>query len=308
MAVSLVAVDYSRPIQPMFEQGSHTGTVHSVFHKAANIALDDSMLALLSDELPRMPNSVRLAAVVADELLWSLKPGMEVQVGSGRVFIPDLDFILHLPELPAWEPRPELMAYRWSREIVAYHVRLLARYLVDRSRQDGLALLAGPLLLGQQIRETPLLRMALPMLRMLSLATWQQDIAGVEAATHGLAGLGPGLTPSGDDALGGFAAVMALLSSRLSADAAPREHVATVIASAAQSRTTALSAILLAHAARGEVAEPLGTLLLTLALPTEASESLLQQADRVLEFGANSGSDTLLGILLGLRTLEGETD
>ena len=308
MAVSLVAVDYSRPIQTMFEQVSRTGTVHSVFHKAANIALDDTMLALLSDQLPRMPNSVRLAAVVANELLWSLKSGMEVQVGSGRVFIPDLDFILHLPELPAWEPRPQIMAYRWSREIVAHHVRLLAHFLVDRSRRDGLALSAGPLLLGQQACETPLLQMALPMLRMLSQATWQQNIEGVEAAIRGLAGLGPGLTPSGDDALGGFAAVMALLSSQLSADAAPREHIATVIASVGQSRTTALSAILLAHAARGEVAEQLGTLLLTLALPAEASESVLQQADRVLDFGANSGGDTLLGILLGLRTLEGKSD
>src|SRR3989442_11119047 len=119
MAVSLVAVDYSRPIQPMFEQASRTGTVHSVFHKAANIALDDTMLALLSDELPRMPNSVRLAAVVADELLWRLKKGMKVQGGRGRVFIPALDFILLLPELSALEARPELIAHRWSREIVA---------------------------------------------------------------------------------------------------------------------------------------------------------------------------------------------
>ena len=308
MAVSSVAVDYSRPIRPMFEQGSRTGTIHSVFHKAANIALDDTMLALLSDELPRMPNSVRLAAVVADELLWSLKPGMKVQVGSGRLFIPDIGFILHMPEQPAWEPRPELMAYRWSRALVSHHVHLLVHFLVDRSRQDGLAQLAGPLLLGQQVRKTPLLRMAMPMLQMLSLATWQQDIEGVEAATRGLAGLGPGLTPSGDDALGGFAAVMALLSSQLSADAEPRKQVATVIASVAQSRTTALSAILLEHAARGEVAEQLGTLLLTLALPAEASGSVLQQADRVLDFGANSGGDTLLGILLGLRTLEGKID
>lgn len=308
MAVSLVAVDYSRPIRPMFEQGSRTGTVHSVFHKAANIALDDTMLALLSDELPRMPNSVRLAAVVADELLWSLKPGMKVQVGSGRLFIPDLDFILHLPELPAWEPRPELMAYRWSRAIVSHHVHLLAHFLVDRSRQDGLAQSAGPLLLGQPACETPLLRMAMPMLRMLSLATWRQNIEGVDAATRGLAGLGPGLTPSGDDALGGFAAVMALLSSRLSADAAPREHIATIIASAAKSRTTVLSATLLAHAACGEVAEQLGKLLLTLTLHTEESEMVLLQADRVLDFGANSGGDTLLGILLGLRTLEGKID
>src|SRR5260370_35512590 len=104
--------------------------------------------------------------------------------------------------------------------------------------------------------------MAMPMQQMLSLATWQQDIEGVEAATRGLAGLGPGLTPSGDDALGGFAAVMALLSSQLSADAEPRKQVATVIASGAQSRTTSLSAILLEHAARGEWREEVGTTLL----------------------------------------------
>src|SRR5258708_26798879 len=109
MAVSLVAVDYSRPIRPMFEQGSRTGTVHSVFHKATNIALDDTMLALLSDELPRMPNSVRLAAVVADELLWSLKPVMKVQVGSGPLFIPGIGFIIHLPSPPTWGPTPELI-------------------------------------------------------------------------------------------------------------------------------------------------------------------------------------------------------
>src|SRR5260370_35086927 len=125
--------------------------------------------------------------------------------------------------------------------------------------------------------------MAMPMQQMLSLATWQQDIEGVEAATRGLAGLGPGLTPSGDDALGGFAAVMALLSSQLSADAEPRKQVATVIASAAKSRTTVLSATLLAHAARGEVAEQLGKLLLTLTLPTEESESVVLQEDRALD-------------------------
>src|SRR5260370_40599289 len=92
----------------MFEQGSGTGTVHSVFHKATNIALDDTMLALLSDELPRMPNSVRLAAVVADELLWSLKPSMKVQGGSWGLFIPEIGFVLHLPEHPARGPLPKL--------------------------------------------------------------------------------------------------------------------------------------------------------------------------------------------------------
>ncbi len=63
---------------------------------------------------------------------------------------------------------------------------------------------------------------------------------------------------------------------------------------------------MLEHAACGEVAEQLGTLLLSLSLPAEAYEAVLKAAHHVLAFGASSGGDTLSGILLGLRTLEGE--
>ena len=310
MTSSQVAADYSRPIQLMFAQKPRIGTIHSVFRKAVNITLGDTMLALLSNELPRMPNGVRLSPVVAKELLLQLRPGMEVWIGNERLLIPTRNFSLHLPGTPAWEPRPDIGAYRWNRETVAQHVRLLAHYLANRHQQEGLAPLVGPLLLGQRKpgQETPLARMALPKLRMLELASWRQDIAGVEEATRGLAGLGPGLTPSGDDALAGFTSIMALLSPQLSADGASREHIARTIAAIAGPRTTALSAVLLTHAACGEVAEQLSTLFLALSLPAEASEIVLSAADRVLAFGASSGGDTLLGILLGLRVLEGEID
>lgn len=306
MTVSLLALDYSRPIQPLFAQAPRAGSIHSVFHRAVNIALDDTMLSLLSSELPRMPNSARLLPVVAEELLHGLRPGLQVWIGSASLRIPARDFSLHLPQTPPWEPRPEIADYRWSRETVIHHIRLLAHHLAAPPRRGGLAPLIGPLLLGQPAPETPLSRMALPALRMLALASWQRDSAGVAEATCGLAGLGPGLTPSGDDALAGFAAVMTLLSPYLSADAAARARIATTIARVAQPRTTALSAVLLAHAARGEVAEHLGKLLLALTLPVEAAEVLLHAANHVLSFGANSGGDTLLGMLLGLRALEGE--
>jgi hypothetical protein len=310
MTSSQVAADYSRPIQLMFAQKPRIGTIHSVFRKAVNITLGDTILALLNNELPRMPNGVRLPPVVAKELLPQLRPGMEVWIGNERLLIPTRNFSLHLPGTPAWEPRPDIGAYRWSRGTVAQHVRLLAHYLANRPQQEGLAPLIGPLVLGQgkPTQETPLARMALPKLRMLALASWRQDITGVEEATRGLAGLGPGLTPSGDDALAGFTSIMALLSPQLSADGASREHIARTIAAIARPRTTALSAVLLTHAACGEVAEQLSTLLLALSLSAEASEIVLNAADRALAFGASSGGDTLLGVLLGFRVLEGEID
>src|SRR5215469_15975868 len=308
MIVSLLALDYSRPIQPLFAQASHAGSIHSIFHRAVNVALDDSLLSLLSSELPRMPNSVRLPPVVGEELLHGLSPGMQVWIGSASLRIPARDFSLRLPRTSPWEPRPAIANYRWSRETVIHHARLLAHYLAAQPQRGGLAPLIGPLLLGQPAPETPLSRMALPALRALALASWQRDSTGTASATRGLAGLGPGLTPSGDDALAGFAAVMALLSPYLSAGAASRDDIAATIARVARPRTPALSAVLLAHAARGEVAEQLGKLLLALALPAEASDVVLHTADHVLSFGANSGGDALLGMLLGLRALEGEID
>ena len=101
---------------------------------------------------------------------------------------------------------------------------------------------------------------------------------------------------------------MALLSPHLSADFLPRKYIASTIAAVAKPRTTMLSAVLLEYASRGEVSEQFGTLLLALMLPAEEIEIVLKAADRVLAFGASSGSDTLLGILLGLRALEGEID
>ena len=304
MTIALVALDYSRPIQPLFEQASpRIGAIHSVFHKALNIAAGDTMLALLSSELPRMPNGVRLPAPIIEKLSRDLRPGMEVWIGDGRFHVPGLDFTLRLPQKVAWEPRPDIVAHHWCRTAVAHHSRLLAQHLARSPQQDGLAPLVRPLLLGQSARETPLAKMALPLLRLLVYASWQRDVAGVEEAARGLAGLGPGLTPSGDDTLGGFAGVLVLLSAQLSVDAVPRSHLASIIVSAARPRTTKLSVTLLEHAARGEMAEQVGELLTALALPVEESEAVLQAADRVLAYGACSGGDTLLGLLLGLRAV-----
>ncbi len=307
MVVSLIAVDYSRPIQPIFLQESRIGTVHSIFNKATNISFDETLLALLSDELPRMPNSVRLRSVVIDELLQNLKPGMEVCVGYNTFAIPILSFSFQLTHTSLWEPRPDVNAYQWNRETVVLHTRLLSQFLAYKQLQGGLAPLVEPLFLEQPLQETPLSQMAMPNLRLLAQAGWQQNIAGIEEATRGLAGLGPGLTPSGDDVLGGFAAVMALLSTQLSADFKSRRHIALKIAEVAIPRTTKLSGILLEFASLGEVSEQLGTLLLTLMLPAEEFETVLKAADRVLAFGASSGGDTLLGMLLGLRALEGKS-
>lgn len=297
----LEALDFSKPVQPLFAQPTRAGHVHSIFPGALNIAVDETLFTLLSDEKPRMPSSVRLPRYIMEQLYSRLSAGAQVRVGDGKLSIPILDLSIHLPDREAWEPVPRVAAHRWRSPVVNTRIRELARYLAQRGQQDGLAPLVRPLLLGEATQETPPGRIALPLLSLLVQGCREQDIAKVEQATRGLAGLGPGLTPSGDDTLGGFIGVLALAGAQPGMDAAANKRLAAAIANAARPRTTFLSATLLAHAARGEMAEQVGELLMALTLPQEAGAQVLQAAERVLAYGASSGGDTLLGLLLGLQ-------
>lgn len=92
-----------------------------------------------------------------------------------------------------------------------------------------------------------------------------------------LAGMGPGLTPSGDDVLAGYVAGLVLLHGL--------RKKATRIAEDAAARTTSLSATLLRHAALGEVPQPVHILLAT------------GEVRPLLSFGHSSGPAWLRGLI-----------
>ncbi len=110
------------------------------------------------------------------------------------------------------------------------------------------------------------------------------DLAGT--AGH-LAGLGPGLTPSGDDVLAGILLV-ASMTERFS----PTE----LRAAADSTRTHDISRSFLKWAANGHSIEPVHDLLAAVAAgqPTQGAEQA------VASVGATSGHDLLLGLRLAL--------
>ena len=119
--------------------------------------------------------------------------------------------------------------------------------------------------------------------------------AAADVATH-LIGLGPGLTPSGDDALVGIEAALHALDS-------PMAGFLSLAVDDVEDRTTALAATLLRHAAAGEFAERLHTLLGALLGPDDGTISTA--IDRATAWGATSGTDTLVGVLIGLDLAAG---
>jgi len=127
-------------------------------------------------------------------------------------------------------------------------------------------------------------------------ASCDDPVAAGEAAAA-LIGLGPGLTPSGDDALCGF-----MLGRRLGRGAVTEvDRVVRRVASSAAGRTTDVSAVQLVLAAQGRFGEAL--LGVATALEPDDSVSLSAAVGRCLGEGATSGADALLGLVAGAGTL-----
>jgi hypothetical protein len=136
----------------------------------------------------------------------------------------------------------------------------------------------------------------------LRVALCCQD--GIELRRHavGLLGLGPGLTPSGDDVLCGLIAGLSVLGRRSNRHKNRCEEAQTALTDCmvtqAPRRTTSLSSTFLQCAARGVVTEPL-----LQVLETAGSGTRMNHIDDVLMLGHSSGSDMLTGALLAGATL-----
>ena len=117
----------------------------------------------------------------------------------------------------------------------------------------------------------------------------------------GLIGLGPGLTPSGDDVLMGFLAARTFLNSASDAtdiylDAFRSEFPLFC------GRTTLLSEELLYWASRGQFSKLITDIMNSIAdgdIPGMRASAL----NMMTQFGATSGTDTLIGIVAGLSPM-----
>ena len=120
-------------------------------------------------------------------------------------------------------------------------------------------------------------------------------------AARGLAGLGPGLTPSGDDLLAGFVGAWTLVGAALGGDRAARARVTAAVVAGAARGASPLGRIWLEHARRGELLEPMTRFVTNLLAPDPRG---LDAAVRgALAVGSSSGTDWMVGFLLAASVL-----
>ena len=228
--------------------------------------------------------------------------GMRVRKVGGRLLIGEvLEISLESAEL--WRPKTRAQRCLDS-ELIKRNLKLAKQLAADKARREGLGQLLSHIdeISARKVNLTPDLnavaRTVLPLLVRLLEAVKSGDIGSIERVAQKLIGLGPGLSPSADDALSGFTAALWWASHSVNRGVDSVEEINRAIASQA-SGTTLLSGQLLRHAARGEVNERVEKLLgkLLEGAPSEI-EPLVEQ---VMKIGETSGIDMMVGLLLGMR-------
>ncbi|WP_158562822.1 DUF2877 domain-containing protein [Marinitenerispora sediminis] len=247
-----------------------------MFRSAVYLEVEDprrpAVIALLASDAVRLPNGIVLAEPQSAEPFACVAVSTQVRVGR-------LSVVFDRPAGPLsvrvgrwWRP-PAPRPAGPSREGRAASARGVAELA---------ALLAG-------------VSGGLPAGAAAPLATAVDDPDRAALVCERLLGLGPGLTPSGDDLLcGALLAVRAL-------GGPDRTDVLAAAVRRARSATTALSAALLEHAARGEGC-PQAVGLVEAVTGHRAVAPALAALRAV---GHTSGTDLALGVLAGARAVVG---
>ena len=258
-------------------EGRRTGRVHSVFRSAINITLDGDLVTIVPDEAGGQPNGI-LLSTATDFRTLRVRAGMLVEIDGTLVRVLGADLLVRLDAARPWSARiPVTDGRHWATRSPA--VQALAR-------RDARDTATAPAMAG--LMSIPAAPARLAALRE-AVAHNDRDAAAI--AARPLVGLGPGLTPSGDDALVGIEAALRALGHPAAGFLARALDDVT-------ERTTDVSTALLRRAARGEFTERIQRLLA--ALLDENDSELPAAIERAVAWGATSGRDCLLGVIAGL--------
>jgi hypothetical protein len=249
-----------------------TVTVLATFPRAVYLTHPGGVLALETADGAGLPNGITIAEGSDRSPFERVRVGTTGEVGGGAVTVDGAT----------------VRVVRWRR----------ARPALRAVTPDALRAAAGSAEAHLAARAPALPADLHAVVRDVTGALGTGEVAdAVELVRRGLLGRGPGLTPSGDDLLAGLIAGVASLGAALgvAGGALTRrvDELADALVVVAPEATTAISATLLDHAARGEVAVPAAQLLHALTGDGPVAGAL----DRLLTFGSSSGRDLAVGLL-----------
>lgn len=310
--VALSGVSIGRPLARL-RRGFRTGVVSHVFDRAIGLRFGELVIWLVSPDLGNGPLNVVVQPPAGlsgpDFSKWpEIQPGDSAVLNWDDLWMSDR-LVIRTGSAHVWEPRPAISPSPSSWALLGQALHAIQRVLLEEQPEQGLAPLAvewepaGTAVHIDATRHVPDLQrhLLLRVRRGVDLLREGVRTRSAEVARRGaqqIGGLGTGLTPSGDDFLAGFLLTWTVFAERSS-------WLVKAILEGSSGRTGPESVAWLRCAARGEASEALKDLFEAIALPhgDPGEARLTSLIRRVLDQGATSGGDLLLGVLFGGKCL-----
>lgn len=285
------------------------GKVHTVFRRVINIVWPDGNLSSISrvDVSNGPANIVTSLPVASDFTPYGLGPGTLVWLDTDLTTLNIGSLSVSLKNATLWEsPLAHFRAPLPASQIQANLVKVERWLSLLPSKSFGLAelfphleaLRSGTYL--PPAHTDPVTYLAGQAINSLLPALRIADRTSIKESASSLIGLGPGLTPSGDDYLAGLLLSLAIAAKLLPESFQPAQNdLSNTVIELAPRLTNDLSCQMLLFAARGTGSELMENMVLALFCATQTKNSLIQAAVDLSDVGASSGFDQLLGIMSG---------
>jgi hypothetical protein len=272
-----------------------------VTHAAYLRDVDGEIVWLAEQAIP-----MHRRAILGQFDLTGLRVGMPVRIQSGYLRFGE-EKGLEIAGAPVWQPE-SISPDRVARPKI---VNLLVQQLLDIARASNRSESLDQLLpliaaddndLGAGKPTNPFLRAALEPIYEIVQACRSRDMERVALVGRALVGLGPGLTPSGDDFLGGLFFVANQLKQAYPTVLHYDEMVIDELLASARERTNSISLTILGDHVRGHAVQPLHELG---AAMLQGQELPMQSLQTLIAIGSTSGWDILTGALAGTLLIAG---
>jgi uncharacterized protein DUF2877 len=250
----------------------------SAVYLQVTTAAEPRVLALVAGDAVRLPNALVVATSTRERPFRQVREGEQARVGDGSVEIG----ALRVRARRWWDPRPRLgpvSAAGLARGLRALEASAAAHCAAERFGLAGHpdpGLLAGHCAAG--------------------------ELADAVETAERIVGLGPGLTPTGDDVLAALLVTLRTLGGSMRHGGSAMwlaDWLGAAVTADADTRTTALAATLLHCAARGEASAEVAAVLRGVA----GLEPLDPAVRRLVAAGHTSGADLAYGLLAGCRAV-----
>jgi hypothetical protein len=270
-------------------RGRFEAEVHSVFTSAANLRLvrSDLLLTMVTVEQADLPQGIRLHSPQGFSFEGQ-RTGEKFTCRDGILCCEQASLIIDLRPAKRWKCDLSSLAADMNVPSTSAAWLTVRRMLDERQGRAATGYPAGQVAVVRKMDES---------VSNLVAATFQNDSSATNVVAT-LIGLGPGLTPGGDDFLVGYLAGLRCAAG----DMPERMRFLSGLGEAVirlSRQTNDISRTYLVHAARGQVSSRLENLARAIC-QGERSDHLLETAVAALHVGHTSGMEAVSGLLLGL--------